>query len=252
MRFIIMYIRHLISTMRSWIIILIWILYPLNTLLGPDTLSKTSAPANETIVYSLYHNIFSFYTVTFITIPLFLLLLEHHSNFFDEPKVLIRHQSFARWWLKRLGFLCIDSLLYAVFTNMLVFYAIFINSRIGAITLSFIATLLKILIFQLVGYMVLGIVYTIGTYMTGKNFLGFVFAYGIVMVDFVLFQLQSYIQFLIPQMYFLLVPNIETDIDRSFAMIFVYLTSLLCLVGLVGYLLSSRMDVLGGVNHAYE
>jgi|GEM_PF-1328840 len=246
------YLRHLMASKRSWLILLIWIIYPLNTLFGADTLSKTSDPTTETTIYALYRNIFSFYTVTFMTIPFFLLLIEHHSVFFDDHKVLLRHGSYSHWWLKRLGFLCLDCILYTAFTNVLVIFSICINSQTSSVTWSFILAILKVSTFQLLGYLFLGKAYTVATYMTGRNLIGFIISYSIVIADFILFQIQSDIQLLIPQMYFLSSASIGEYLDRNFAVICIYLVSLLCIVNLVGYMLCSSKDVLGGTSHAYE
>ena len=83
------YLRMLLRSNTTIASVLLLLFYWLIGLIAPNTLVLTDPVGNQ-FTQANYYGFFSNYSATFVTIPLFLILLQHNKRYFDNILVCIR------------------------------------------------------------------------------------------------------------------------------------------------------------------
>lgn len=230
-----LYLKHMFSFKRTFIIYFILLLYPFNVLFR----LTYNDDANK--LFCLMHEIvFSVYTATFLLIPLFLLLIEHNAILFSNNNVIVKLKTRANWWKEGIKLLLfVDIAIFTLFTNTLVYLPILAVKKIFSIHFNLIANAFKIALLQFLGYGVLGMLFIAVRLFTGKRYMAFIAPFTIVALDYIFLQFGIDIDILIRHMFMPI--NINQYTGQLDVLVWMY--SLIYLIGffIVTYLLSSRL-----------
>lgn len=226
-----LYIKHLFGDKRTYLLYLLILLYALNNLFRPLDTDGIS------LFFDIHENIFSISTVTFLLIPLFLLLIEHNAVLFDHHCIILKMNKKKTWWRSRITYLGIDIGIFTLFTNGLVLLFSFILEQPDWQFSTFKSIFLSIVL-QFLGYASLAVLFTAGKVLTRKTYIGFITAYAIIVLDFLFLQLSLSINILSNSMFILINGNIIW-LARFF-----YLLSLFIVITVGSYLLVKDIDFL--------
>ncbi|NLD47409.1 MAG: hypothetical protein GX660_09450, partial [Clostridiaceae bacterium] len=198
-------------------------------------------------IYDLYFNIFSNYSVTFILIPLFVLLLEGNAHFFDDIKVITRFENKLDWWNKRLSISAVECLCFTVFTNMIIYIYICINNKFEDINYEFVLFTFKNSLIHFLGYLVLFTCFISIACMFEKIYIGIMVVLFVFFIDFILFASRYTFNIILDKMY--IYGNYISDMDLNLyiARSSCYLCAMFLVLNLLGYKIFKGKDLIRGV-----
>lgn len=239
------YLKHMFSFKRTFIIYFMLLLYPFNVFLGCFRLLENTNDSNK-LFYLMYDNVFSVYTATFLLIPLFLFLIEHNAILFGNNNVIVKMRTKENWWKERIKFLFVDVIIFTIFTNILPYLPLFAMGKISFIHLALLINALRTYFLQFLGYAVLGMLFAVAKLLTGKRYMGFIMPMAIGVLDYIFMQCGVNIAILTNNMF------IPLSTGQAYFSIWlfrslIYLIILFVILFLTGCRLSKEKDLLEDV-----
>lgn len=236
------YLKHMFSFKRTFIIYSMLLLYPFNVFLR----SVDNINDSNKLLYLMHDNVFSVYTATFLLIPLFLFLIEHNAILFSNNNVIVKMRTKENWWKERIKLLFIDIIIFTIFTNVLVYLPLFAMKKLSFIHLTLLINALRISLLQFLGYAVLGMLFAVAKLLTGKRYMGFIVPMAIGVLDYIFMQCGVNIAILTNHMF------IPVSAGQAYVSIWlfrssIYLIILFVIVFLIGWRLIKEKDLLEDV-----
>lgn len=153
------YMRHMLKSKSTAISIILFGAYWMIGLAMPNTLALTAPLLNPNITEANYYGFFSCYSVTFILIPFFLMLLQSNRRFFDSVHVVVRVNKYIKLHGYRLAAIAAES----AFTLFYLYFLILIRQAWykPAQIVVMLPIYLKCAVLQFLGLMCLALLYLI-------------------------------------------------------------------------------------------
>jgi len=221
------YIRHLFGEKKNWFFYSVVFLFSLSTLFR-------SLDPGKPVYDTVYRNLFSPSSMTFLLYPLFLLLIMHNCSLFDHPYVVPKMGKRKNWWKTRIQYLVLDIGLFLLFTNGL---AIALSLILGKMNSSL--PLIKILlnmVLQFLGYFFLAVLFLTVRVWSGEAVYGFLAAYSVVAADYIILQTSFDINLLMLHIFVL-------TTGRVWLSNFIYLLFLCATITIGGYFVIKEIDI---------
>lgn len=123
--------------------------------------------------YLIYQKITYWTIVSYLLLPLFLFLLEITSVVFDRYKILLKYKSIKQWWKDKIVGTGMFSLIYIIVINTTILGAVLLSGHGNKITPDFLMYMLLGVVYQVMGFLILGTFYHIVVLKTSQKYVGF-------------------------------------------------------------------------------
>lgn len=126
--------------------------------------------------------------VLFVYSLMFLLSLEWVTDFFFRYKIILSYRETSAWWQAQTKAICYYACIYALSINMIIVFTIIMSGHVGGITIQFLLCLGWAGIIQVIGYAIMGTIYSILLLLLNNKHISLALVFGFLVVSWVIVQ----------------------------------------------------------------